>query len=67
MISSFSVNRVAVGLISVLLKHAYVAELDKACFHLACMHIKPQVWTRGLLFVCLMREAYSFRFLCTFF
>lgn len=67
MISLFSVNTVSVELIFVLFSHAYVAGLDKACFDLACIHIKPQAWSRGLLFVCLMGEGYSFRFLCTFF
>lgn len=54
MISSFSVNRVAVGLIFVLFNHAYAAGLDKARFDLACTHVKPPAWSRGLLFVCLM-------------
>jgi len=60
MISLFSVNRVAVELIFVVFNHVYVAGLDKACFDLACMHIKPQAWSRGLLFVCLMGEGLFF-------
>lgn len=51
MISLFSVKRAAVGFIFVLLSHAYVAGLDKECFDLARMYIKPQAWSRGLLFV----------------
>lgn len=60
MISLFSVNRVAVGLIFVLFNQAYVAGLDKACFDLVCTHIEPQAWSAGLLFVCLMGEGLFF-------